>query len=267
MDEDNILLQIKSDQYSIQSASTSSLCTYSTCLPPHGRYSLTLRTRNNTIPALHCPDDLERCYTISMGGEQIVSGGNFHTIKSHWFRFSESNGNKAKQWAELEQRSDCEGVERASLLSPTSKLTNFRFESRNFEMIQIFRAVSGPQLWASEDRQRAACWVIYDDPRQIDPTDPLLIQRYAMAVVYYATKAYNDDFHHKAFISSGNECDWFMENEWGDSCGTAPINANGNKTLQTVKHFHACEFINCCEVNSRLATVVLTRVFLQIGNL
>jgi hypothetical protein len=67
-------------------------------------------------------------------------------------------------------------VDRASLLSPTRKLTNFRFESRNFEMIQIFRAVSGPQLWASEDRQRAACWVIYDDPRQIDPTDPLLIQ-------------------------------------------------------------------------------------------
>jgi hypothetical protein len=144
-----------------------------------------------------------------MGGQQIVSGGNFHIIKSHWFRFSQSNGNKEQQWAELEQRSDCEGVDRASLLSPTRKLTNFRFESRNFEMIQIFFGVSGLQLWENEYRRRAACWVIHDDHRQIDPTDPLLIQRYVMAVVYYATKAYNDDFYHNAFIYSGNECDWF----------------------------------------------------------
>ena len=77
----------------------------------------------------------------------------------------------------------------------------------------IASSISGMDAIANLDspQYKAACWIINDDTRQLDPSNNssqvALVQRYVLAVLYYSTQgwAWHDTFD---FLSEKNECDW-----------------------------------------------------------
>lgn len=92
--------------------------------------------------------------------------------------------------------------------------------------------ISGPNLLSYETPQyKAACWVLYDDPYLIQYntsttyTEKRMIQRYILAVFYFATKPGNWSVHLN-FLSSMPECEWHVNAETfygstnGVSCDT-----------------------------------------------
>eukprot|EP00977_Amphora_coffeiformis_P018415 scaffold6474_cov189-Amphora_coffeaeformis.AAC.1 len=68
--------------------------------------------------------------------------------------------------------------------------------------------ISKPEVFNDEhsDEHQAVRWIAYSDPARLDPQDPMLIQRYVLAVFYYAS--YNDfvkDHGEQAAIEHGTE--------------------------------------------------------------
>jgi len=65
-------------------------------------------------------------------------------------------------------------------------------------------------LQPSSPQGMAASWIIYDDELQLDSSDPSLLQRYAMAVLYFSTNGDNwqRDDAGAAFLSNVSACDW-----------------------------------------------------------
>ena len=54
---------------------------------------------------------------------------------------------------------------------------------------------------------KAACWLIYDDDRYLNASSPYLVQRYVLALFYFATNGFNwtDSFY---FLTGKDECKW-----------------------------------------------------------
>lgn len=64
---------------------------------------------------------------------------------------------------------------------------------------------------------KAACWIIYDDPLQVDQFNYTHIeQRYVLSLLYFSTGGKNW-LHQLNFLSSKNECDWhtLIYDGWG----------------------------------------------------
>ena len=55
---------------------------------------------------------------------------------------------------------------------------------------------------------KSACWIIFDDERHLDASSPNLVQRYVLALLYYATTNDTGWTDHFSFLSGKNECDW-----------------------------------------------------------
>ena len=63
----------------------------------------------------------------------------------------------------------------------------------------------------------AACWIIYDDPLQVDQFNYTRIeQRYVLSLFYFSTGG-NDWLFDVSFLSPRNECDWntLLHDGWG----------------------------------------------------
>ena len=77
----------------------------------------------------------------------------------------------------------------------------------------IASTISGMTAISNVDsaQYRAACWLIYDDWRQMDPFDNTysvaLVQRYILAVLYYSTQGSAWDQSYD-FISGNDACEW-----------------------------------------------------------
>ena len=56
-------------------------------------------------------------------------------------------------------------------------------------------------------RYKAICWLIYDDPKQLQATNPSLIQRYVLALFYLSTAGWNW-FVNIGFMNPTDECSW-----------------------------------------------------------
>jgi len=54
---------------------------------------------------------------------------------------------------------------------------------------------------------QAACWLIYDDARDLDSTTPHLLQRYIIALMYYSTKGWTWN-NNWGYLGAKSECDW-----------------------------------------------------------
>ncbi|KAL7538893.1 hypothetical protein ACHAWF_006241 [Thalassiosira exigua] len=87
-----------------------------------------------------------------------------------------------------------------------------------------------PTLFDEEAPQHAAAlWLARDDPRQIDPTDPLLVQRFGLAVLWFSTTRSGYDwrtashpgrraatqndpgawFRHAGWLGESSVCSWY----------------------------------------------------------
>ena len=54
---------------------------------------------------------------------------------------------------------------------------------------------------------KATCWIIHDDPMQIESSNSAIVQRYALALLYYTTNGPNWNNKHN-FLGPFSECEW-----------------------------------------------------------
>ena len=117
------------------------------------------------------------CYTVSVNDETIIEGENFFRSAKHRF-FIAIDGIGRKQTCSSNP-----------LLAPITALSQFSFDERVSKILNIIQAVSNIQdiFTRNTSQNQAACFILYDDPLQIKPEDPVLLQRYALAVFLYST--------------------------------------------------------------------------------
>uniref|UniRef100_A0A7S1UPJ3 Leucine-rich repeat-containing N-terminal plant-type domain-containing protein n=1 Tax=Grammatophora oceanica TaxID=210454 RepID=A0A7S1UPJ3_9STRA len=58
-------------------------------------------------------------------------------------------------------------------------------------------------------QNRAACWMLYDDKRKPKPASKSMTQRYALAVLFSATKGGTRWIDKTDWLSQKNECSWY----------------------------------------------------------
>ena len=78
--------------------------------------------------------------------------------------------------------------------------------------VDIFSVISS--VSTSEDlidihnkKYEAICWLIFDDTKHLEVTDPFLIQRYVLALFYLSTNG-NNWYNSFGYMSASNECNW-----------------------------------------------------------
>jgi len=62
--------------------------------------------------------------------------------------------------------------------------------------------------YAGSSQHSAACWMIYDDPKKTKASDSRFIQRYALAVFWFATDGAGHWDEKTDWMSSKDECTW-----------------------------------------------------------
>ena len=80
---------------------------------------------------------------------------------------------------------------------------------RSVDIFSVISSVStsGDLIDTENKRYEAICWLIYDDTKQLEATDPFLIQRYVLALFYLSTNGSNWYFNF-GYMTAGNECSW-----------------------------------------------------------
>jgi len=158
-------------------------------------------------------------YSISSGIEQIQQGTSYVQYKNFDGQMKDTAMQqlledddlaKPSSYQELKSGGDSVG------LLPTTNFNNgnkndhtFHLAKRFMQIQEIVRPVSGyDALVDSASPQFLALdWIANRDLFQIDPSDPLLIQRYALAVLYFATNG--DEWKNQLkWLSGDHECQW-----------------------------------------------------------
>lgn len=112
------------------------------------------------------------CYTILVNDETVIIGKDLLHDPKHSF-FVTTDGIGRELTCNLNP-----------LLSPISERSHFLFDERASKIINVINALS---MFIGSSQYRAACYILYDDPLQLQAEDPRLLQRYALAVLLYST--------------------------------------------------------------------------------
>jgi len=98
-------------------------------------------------------------------------------------------------------------------------------------ILQVISSISGMEsmIDAGTPQYRAACWLIYEDLRKLSATDPSLLQRYVVMLIYFSLNGRNwedsYDFH-----SPSEECTWsklLFDPTWNDYSFNNGIRCSG----------------------------------------
>ncbi len=85
-------------------------------------------------------------------------------------------------------------------------------DKRSHAIIKLVVEASTSTSIASRDspQHKAACWMIYDDPRKVDPrgNKAKFLERYALVTLYVNTKGpgWSRSDH---WLTKDSECDWY----------------------------------------------------------
>lgn len=81
------------------------------------------------------------------------------------------------------------------VLTPINSVNDYIYDDRVARILNVLYSITtlGSINSAGSPSYRAACWILYDDELHIDPNDPFLIQRYALAVFLFAVKYHETD--------------------------------------------------------------------------
>jgi len=90
------------------------------------------------------------------------------------------------------------------VLSPTNELSNSTFDGRVDQLLSEINSVSSKDLINSftTSQYRAACWLLYEDTLLESISEELFIQRYILAVFFYATST------ERGVLISKRTCDY-----------------------------------------------------------
>lgn len=87
--------------------------------------------------------------------------------------------------------------------------------TREQQLQELIRTVVSDQELADKQspQYKAFKWILTQDPRQVSGDDPDLLQRYALATLYYSTNgidtSVNSWVNNKGWLTSEHECGWF----------------------------------------------------------
>lgn len=117
------------------------------------------------------------CYTISVNDQIIIKGNDILANAKHSF-FITVDGIGHEQTCHSKP-----------LLSPISEISNFGFDERVANILNVIQALSNTQdiFTVGTSQYRATCYILYDDPLRLQAEDPMLFQRYTLAVLLYST--------------------------------------------------------------------------------
>jgi len=108
----------------------------------------------------------------------------------------------------------------SSSLSPTMSPTNRPSNERAIQIRLRIEGEGGTSTPLLDDfssgQSKALNWLTFEDSMQLDPTDVNLLQRYALATIYFATQG--ERWYTKYYwLTDAHECDWSIDND-GVSC-------------------------------------------------
>jgi len=106
-----------------------------------------------------------------------------------------------------------------SSTAPTAGCKNWTFDERKTGFVLMLMKVVDPTSWTllNSSQIKALNWLVYDDRRHICPDNHNLVQRYVLAVIYFATNGdgwftctwnQSTPCDGQPFLSAVSECDW-----------------------------------------------------------
>jgi hypothetical protein len=107
--------------------------------------------------------------------------------------------------------------------------------TRGQDIVTVVSSISGMAVMSDVDSPyyRAACWLIYDDKRQIAISDNSFIQRYILALLYYISK--ENGWHSTLnFLSFVTVCKWNTLNFDGTLYFNKGIHCNDYGEINTI---------------------------------
>lgn len=98
----------------------------------------------------------------------------------------------------------------ARLCVPDGKAALSSTDRRGHAVLQKILEVTPPRSLEMTDSSphKAACWMIYDDPKKVSPSSSSFIQRYALTVFWFATAGNKWD-EKDDWLSKKDECLWY----------------------------------------------------------
>lgn len=97
-------------------------------------------------------------------------------------------------------------------VADTSQLSKEELLQRRSKIVEekLVEVVSKPDLLRDEDTVwgQAFKFIVESDKRQLKPSDDLLIQRYVLALIYYATSGPEWKYGNLHFLTEVHECHW-----------------------------------------------------------
>jgi hypothetical protein len=181
---------------------------------------------NQSILIMNKDNETSFFYNLT-GNEEILDSGYVTTADSICFDYNKCNeitGNGTATYFFFEgdqiydsgfstdyfKIGDCEQIcDHLPILSTTS---------RGKDIVIHLATISG--MSALNDvatfQYKAACWIIYDDIKNLNASSPNLVQRYVLGLFYIATNGLSWT-ESKSFLSGKYECDW----------GSVSCNSNG----------------------------------------
>lgn len=126
-----------------------------------------------SVPEINC---LGPCYTVLVNDEIVVEGKEFLSRAFHKL-FITADGIGREQVCQTKP-----------LLAPINELNEFSFDDRASKILNVIGATSDSNEISRRDssQYRATCYILYDDPLRLEPEDAMLLQRYALAVLFYS---------------------------------------------------------------------------------
>ena len=104
--------------------------------------------------------------------------------------------------------------------SPTISPTNRPSNERSIQIRTRIEGEGGTSATLLDDfssgQSKALTWLTFEDSMQLDPTDENLLQRYALATIYFATQGERWYISHN-WLTDADECVWSIDNG-GVSC-------------------------------------------------
>ena len=157
----------------IENQGESSIYTYTNCIDS-GLYSLSIYDAEDNI--IDCNNSSKRCSKLFINNNEVIIEQALPSI------FFVSVDGRARE-------SRCSDVFKRPVLSPINPITGVHFNTRIEHIMNIIEShSSGNDLVNHESPQyRAACFILFDDARNVTVEYPGLMERYVLSVLLYST--------------------------------------------------------------------------------
>jgi len=118
----------------------------------------------------------DTCYNVVIGGNEVLNGTDFLDEVNRVFFVARDGFASEKSCSQQ------------PILSPINDFSSYNYNERVGRALNVIHALSslGDIYTKNSVQYRATCFVLYDDVLQISPESSQLVQRYALAVLFFS---------------------------------------------------------------------------------